>query len=59
LRVWYVVDSRATVAGEDLGLVGKLSEQAYMADFRFPQRGVFAIGRVVITRASSGASRAG
>jgi hypothetical protein len=49
LRIWYVTDSRAVVDGEDLGPVGPLDEQAHMADFYFPQRGIFAVGRVFIS----------
>jgi hypothetical protein len=48
LRIWYVTASRAVVEGEDLGPIGPLAEQAHMADFYFPQRGMFAIGRVFI-----------
>jgi hypothetical protein len=49
LRIWYVTASRAVVGGEDLGNIGALTEQAHMADFYFPQRGIFALGRVFIT----------
>jgi hypothetical protein len=49
LRIWYVRESDAVVEGVDLGPIGPLTEQARMADFYFPQRGVFAIGRVFIT----------
>jgi hypothetical protein len=49
LRIWYVSDSHAVVDGEDLGTIGALAEQAHMADFYFPQRGVFAVGRVFIS----------
>jgi hypothetical protein len=48
LRIWYVTASHAVVEGEDLGPVGPLAAQAHMADFYFPQRGVFAMGRVFI-----------
>jgi hypothetical protein len=48
LRIWYVTDSQATVEGQELGPIGALTEQAHMADFYFPQRGIFAIGRVFI-----------
>jgi hypothetical protein len=51
LRVWYVTASRAVVAGEDLGQIGPLDEQAHMADFYFPQRGIFAVGRVFVAPA--------
>jgi hypothetical protein len=52
LRLWYVTDSQAIVGGQDLGAPGPLAEQAHMADFYFPQRGIFAIGRVLVTPAS-------
>lgn len=48
LRIWYVNDSRASVERQDLGPVGPLDEQAHMADFYFPQRGIFAVGRVFV-----------
>ena len=49
LRIWYVIQSHAVVEGEDLGPLGALVEQAHMADFYFPQRGMFALGRVFIS----------
>jgi hypothetical protein len=49
LRIWYVNASQAVVEGEPLGPIGPLAEQAHMADFYFPQRGMFAIGRVFIS----------
>lgn len=49
LHIWYVTESHAVVESEDLGPVGPLPEQARMADFYFPQRGVFAVGRVFVT----------
>lgn len=49
LRIWYVTASHAVVESEDLGPIGPLAEQAHMADFYFPQRGVFAVGRVFIS----------
>jgi hypothetical protein len=48
-RIWYVTGSKAVVEGQDLGPVGPLPEQAHMADFYFPQRGIFAVGRVYVT----------
>jgi hypothetical protein len=42
--LWLVVDSTATVRGVDLGEIGPAAEQARLADFLLPQRGVFAIG---------------
>ena len=59
LRIWYVTDSRAVVDGEDLGPVGPLDEQAHMADFYFPQRGIFAVGRVFISPLSRSDRRLG
>lgn len=49
LRIWYVTASHAVVDGEDLGPTGPLADQAHMADFYFPQRGVFALGRVFVS----------
>jgi hypothetical protein len=49
MRIWYVTGSDAVVEGEDLGPIGALNEQAHMADFYFPQRGILAIGRVFIS----------
>jgi hypothetical protein len=45
LRIWLVTDSHAVVEGEELGPIGPLAEQAHLADFYIPQRGIFAIGR--------------
>jgi hypothetical protein len=49
LRIWSVVDSHAVVEGEELGPIGPLTEQAHLADFYLPQRGIFAVGRVFVT----------
>jgi hypothetical protein len=49
LRIWFVTKSHAVVEGEDLGPIGPLDQQAHMADFYFPQRGILAIGRVFIS----------
>lgn len=49
LRIWYVTSSAAVVDGDDLGRPGPLAEQARMADFYFPQRGLLAVGRVFVT----------
>lgn len=48
-RIWFVTSSRAFVRGVDLGEPGPLVEQARMADFYFPQRGIMAVGRVFVT----------
>jgi len=48
-RIWYVTASHAVVEGEDLGPIGPLVEQAHMADFYVPQRGVFAVGRMFLS----------
>lgn len=44
-----VTASRAVVEGANLGPPGPLAEQARMADFYFPQRGILAVGRVCVT----------
>jgi hypothetical protein len=49
-RIWLVTDSQAVVEGQELGATGPLAEQAHLGDFYMPQRGIFAIGRVFITR---------
>ena len=49
VRIWQVAGSHAVVEGTDLGPTGALREQARMADFFFPQHGIFAIGRVFVT----------
>lgn len=43
-RVWVVESSSASLAGEDFGEPGPLPEQAHLADFMIPQRGILAIG---------------
>jgi hypothetical protein len=48
-RIWHVTASHARVEDEQLGPIGALAQQARMADFYFPQRGIFAIGRVFVT----------
>jgi hypothetical protein len=50
LRIWLVTDSHAVVEGQELGPPGPLAEQAHLRDFYIPQRGIFAIGRVFVTR---------
>jgi hypothetical protein len=47
-RIWCVTNSHAVVDGDDLGPMGPLPEQAHLGDFYFPQRGVFAMGRVYV-----------
>jgi hypothetical protein len=49
-RIWLVTPSHAVVEGQELGAIGPLAEQAHLGDFYMPQRGIFAIGRVFITR---------
>src|SRR5579875_62501 len=48
-RIWTVTDSHALVRGTDVGSPAPLINQAHMADFYFPQRGIFAVGRVFVT----------
>lgn len=54
LRIWYVTGGHARVEGKELGPIGALQEQARMADFYFPQRGIFAVGRVFVTSLPDG-----
>ena len=49
VQMWVIDESSARLAGEDFGPVGPLGEQARLGDFWFPQRGVFAVGRVSFT----------
>ncbi len=55
-RIWYVTASHAVVEGVDLGAPGPLAEQARMADFYFPQRGILAVGNVFVTDRTSAAA---
>lgn len=48
MRIWRVVDSRATIDGADAGPPAPLPEQARLGDFWIPQRGIFAMGRVFV-----------
>ena len=50
LRIWFVTSSHAVVEGQELGPIGPLDEQAHLRDFYIPQRGIFAVGRVFVTR---------
>ena len=43
--LWAITDSRAMLAGENLGPPGPVRPQAHLGDFWIPQRGVFAIGQ--------------
>lgn len=43
-QVWAVSRSRAVLDGADLGPVGPLPDQAQLAGFRPPQRGLFVVG---------------
>jgi hypothetical protein len=42
--VWLVSDSKAKLDGISLGVIGPSPTPGQLADFRIPQRGVFAIG---------------
>lgn len=44
VRVWSVTGSRAALDGVDLGEPAPLPEQAHLADFWLPQRGILAAG---------------
>ena len=43
-HIWLIEDTTAVIDGVDLGEPGPLPEQAHLADFWLPQRGLFAIG---------------
>ena len=43
-RIWLIEGSTAAIDGIDLGEPGPIPEQAHLADFWLPQRGLFAIG---------------
>ncbi len=43
-QLWTVADSRAVLAGRDLGEIGALLRQARLGDFRLPQRGIGMVG---------------
>jgi hypothetical protein len=43
-RIWLIEGSTAALDGVDLGKAGPIPEQAHLADFWLPQRGLFAIG---------------
>jgi hypothetical protein len=58
MRIWRVSDSHAVVEGTDLGPIGPLAEQAHMADFFFPQHGIFALGRVFVTPRAAATAQA-
>lgn len=45
-----MTSSHAVVDGQELGPIGPLDEQAHLRDFYIPQRGIFAVGRVFVTR---------
>lgn len=59
LLVWLVARSQATLDGVDLGAVGPSPTPGRLADFRIPQRGVFAIGRAFFQPAQAGDADAG
>jgi hypothetical protein len=54
-RMWAVGDSSAALDGIDLGLVEPLPEQARLADFRLPQRGLGVVGQARFTSAPASA----
>lgn len=48
-RIWLIENSTAVIDGIDLGESGSVPEQAHLADFWLPQRGLFAIGGSLFT----------
>jgi len=44
-RIWLIADSSARLGDDNFGPPGSLGEQAHLADFWIPQRGMFVIGR--------------
>jgi hypothetical protein len=47
-QAWMVGRSKATVEGVAIGAPGPLAQQAFLADFAIPQRGIFVIGQSVL-----------
>jgi hypothetical protein len=45
-RLWSIPESRASIAGRDLGPLGPLAAQATLGEFPMPQRGLFMIGGI-------------
>jgi hypothetical protein len=56
LLIWLVADSDATLNGVALGAIGPSPTPGQLADFRIPQRGVFAIGRAFFQPAQATSS---
>ena len=44
-RIWLIAESSARLGDDNFGPPGSLDDQAHLADFWIPQRGLFAIGR--------------
>jgi hypothetical protein len=44
-RMWMIAESRAVLAGEDLGPPGPVRPQARLWEFWIPQRGILALGQ--------------
>jgi hypothetical protein len=47
-RVWMIPESRASIAGRELGAPGPLSRPATLGDFELPRRGVAMLGAMSI-----------
>lgn len=47
-RMWTISDSNASLSGQDFGPIGPLPDQAHLADFWLPQRGIFAVADVFL-----------
>jgi hypothetical protein len=51
LSMWVARSSTATLRGADLGAMGPAPQQAELADFALPQRGMFVVGRAMFSDA--------
>jgi hypothetical protein len=47
--LWSITESRANIAGKDLGTPFSLSQQARLGDFWIPQKGILAFGQAYFT----------
>lgn len=47
--IWAIKESRATIAGTDLGVPSLLPQQANLQDFWIPQKGLLVFGQAYFT----------